>query len=248
MRQLLIAALLLVALAGCGRDPALDRLAAGEEGRVVEVISGHSVELETGQGVRLVGLIAPKDDDPYAAAAEAKLSELVRGETVRLLYGGERRDRYGRALSHLRLAGSGVWVQRAMLEAGLARVNSWPDNRALVGEMLEAEARARNAGRGLWAHPRYRVRLPREAEPGEFQIVEGRVREAREAGEGRVLIFGGGFEAYIGPGELPQFERAGKPVDELSGQLLRLRGYVRDGPELRLTHPEQVELLRSPAS
>ncbi|HEX8233841.1 MAG TPA: thermonuclease family protein [Caulobacteraceae bacterium] len=238
--------LVLLLLTGCGREAALDRLAPGERGRVAEVISGHYVELESGLGVRLVGLIAPKDDDPHAAESEALLRRLVDGRQVQLLYGGRRRDDYDRALAHLKVEGKGLWVQRAMLEAGAARVNSWPDNRALVGEMLEAEAKARNAGKGLWALPAYAVRLPREADPGEFQIIEGRVRRVSEAGEGRALEFDAEFSAYVSPRDVPDFDQAGKSAASFAGKLIRIRGYVRDGydgPELRLTHPEQVEVL-----
>lgn len=236
----------LLLIAGCGRQAALDRLAPGESGRVSEVISGHYLELDSALGVRVVGLIAPKDDDPYAAESEALLRKLVEGREVQLLYGGRRRDDYDRALAHVKVGQ--VWVQRAMLEAGAARVNSWPDNRALVGEMLEAEAKARNAGKGLWALPLYRVRLPAEAEPGEFQIIEGRVRRVREAGDARVVEFDGAFSAYISPRDVADFAPAGKAPATLSGKLVRVRGYLRDGydgPELRLTHPEQVEVLDS---
>ena len=64
-----------------------------------------------------------------------------------------------------------------MLEAGDARVRTWADNRALARPMLDAEARARLKGRGLWALPAYQVRLPDEAaaRPFGFQLVEGRV-------------------------------------------------------------------------
>lgn len=244
IRALALSALLLVA--SCGREAALDRLAPGERARVAEVISGHYVELDSGLGVRLVGLVAPKDDEPHAAESEALLRRLVEGREVELLYGGRRRDDYDRALAHVKVVESSAWLQRALLEAGAARVNSWADNRALVGEMLEAEAKARNAGKGLWALADYRVRLPGEVVEGEFQIVEGRVATVREAGEGRAMRFAGGFGAYVAPRDLDDFATADKSPVTLAGKLVRLRGYVRDGydgPELRLTHPEQVEIV-----
>lgn len=246
IRALALAALLL--LVACGRETALDRLAPGERGRVAEVISGHYVELDSGLGVRLVGLVAPKDDEPHAAESEALLSKLVEGREVQLLYGGRRRDDYDRALAHVRVVETGMWLQRALLEAGAVRVSSWADNRALLGEMLEAEAKARNAGKGLWALADYRVRLPSEVVEDEFQVAEGRVARVSQAGEGRSLAFPGGFSVYIAARDLDDFAKADKSPATLAGKLVRVRGYVRDGedgPELRLTHPEQVEVLET---
>jgi len=51
---------LLIGLAACNtsEDP-LDELAVGERGRVVRVLDGDALVLDTGQSVRLVGVEAP---------------------------------------------------------------------------------------------------------------------------------------------------------------------------------------------
>ncbi len=248
IRPILFAALLL--LAACGRDGALDRLALGEEGRIGEVVSSHYVELESGLGVRLAGVIAPKDDEPHAAESLAELKRLVEGQDVRLLYGGLKRDVYDRAIAHVRVKKSGVWVQKALLEAGAARVKTWADNRALAREMLEAEARARNARLGLWALKDYQVLLPRELESRfGFEIVEGRVRRLSRGDEDLTLIFDDGFTAFVTERAQRDFAAAGLAPEKLRGRLLRVRGIVRDGSdgiEMKLDHPEQVELLAEP--
>ena len=175
MRLSLIAPLLILLLAGCGQG-GLERLAVGETGKVASVHSGDSFTLDTGLEVRLAGVEAPRGDAPYADEARTALTLLVVGRPVQLLYGGVRRDHYGRALAQVKLVNGGDWVEGVMLRRGEARARTWADNRAMAKAMLEDEAYARNRGLGLWALKDYRVLVPRETEgqPG-FQIVEGRV-------------------------------------------------------------------------
>jgi endonuclease YncB( thermonuclease family) len=230
-------------LAACGQAPGLERLAAGESGRVVQVRSGDSLVLDSGVTVRLAGVEAPWGDQPYADKAREALRRLVEGRQVQLLYGGARRNRYGSTLAQVRIAGGG-WVERTLLRAGAARVRTWSDNRAMAAPMLEAEAYARNRSLGLWALPAYRVLIPREAAGADgFQVVEGRVRGF----DSEALQFDSGFAAAIEPKAQADFVAAGKAPQALVGRLVRLRGPIRygeDGLALRLDHPEQIELLK----
>jgi endonuclease YncB( thermonuclease family) len=238
------ALVLLLQLAACGREGALDRLATGEQGRVAEVVSGHYLVLDSGLGVRLAGVAAPKDDEAHGAESLAELKRLVDGREVQLFYGGRKRDDYDRAIAQVRLRKGGVWVQKAMLKAGAVRVKTWDDNRALAAEMLEAEAGARNSRRGLWAIDDYKVLLPAEADRAYgFQIVEGRVRRVEARQE---LGFDAGFVAAVNDRAMKDFAAAGMPPEKLRGRLVRVRGLVRSGPEMRLDHPEQVEVLDEP--
>lgn len=249
-RALALMALLL--LWACSRS-GLERLAPGETGRVVEVTSGDGLRLDNGLQVRLAGIEAPWGDQPYANEARAALERLVEGKRVRLLYGGARRDRYGRALAQVEVAGSDVWVERALLRQGDARVRTWADNRAMAAAMLEDEAYARNRGLGLWRLAAYRVLLPAETEDARgFEIVEGRPATLATEDGADVLQFphggGDGFSARIDARALADFRTAGKDPAGLVGRLLRLRGPIRygpDGPVMRLDHPEQVEILKT---
>ena len=146
----------------------------------------------------------------------------------------------------------GRWLQAALLRAGAARVETWPDNRAMVEPLYEAEAYARNRKIGLWKLPAYRVLIPAEtARAHGFQIVEGRVRRIGQAGPGPSLDFaddpGAGFSAPIDPKALDGLKTAGLSPDQLRGHLVRVRGWMRngyDGPTIRLDHPEQIEVLK----
>ena len=134
-----------------------DGLVADGSARVVEIVDGDTVVLDDGSEVRLVGLQAPKlalgrpdfEDWPLAEAARAALEALLLDRAVTLAYGGRRIDRHGRRLAHLFLA-DGTWVQAAVLSDGMARVYSFPDNRAAVQDLLDLESgRARGRARHL---------------------------------------------------------------------------------------------------
>jgi endonuclease YncB( thermonuclease family) len=243
--------LLTLLAAACG-GPDLERLAEGERGRVALVRTGHTLVLEDGTAVRLAGVEAPRLDEPYGREARDALEDLALSREVRLLYGGVRRDDYGRALAHARVVGSRRWIQGELLAAGAVRVRTWADNRALAPEMYRIEAKARRDRRGLWADPAYQVLLPQEtAGRGGFVVVEGRVLRTDHGWVSR-LEFGHDWDDFaveIPRRALADFEAAGLAPEVLQGRLVRVRGSLRrgrGGAAMRADHPEQIELLREP--
>lgn len=246
---LAVCAALPALLAGCG-DRALDRLAQGEHAQVAEVPTGDQLVLGDGRRVKLAGIDAPKGDAPYAEAAREALRRLVAGRQVELLYGGAHQDPFGRTVAQVRTVGDRRWLEAALLDAGAARVRTYPDNRALARDMLEREAGARRGRRGLWAVAAYRVRLPGEVGPdaGGFQIVEGRVWRAGRFARGVFLDFGRNWRETVSleiPGQaMRDFRAAGLDPLQLEGRLIRARGTVQ-GRRLLIDHPEQIEVLAS---
>lgn len=239
-------------------------LEAGPSARVVAVSDGDTVDLDSGLTVRLVGIQAPKlplgragfEAWPLGEEAKAALRDLVLDQTVTLYYGGETRDRHGRALAHMFVQQDGepVWVQGAMLQAGLARVYSFPDNRNCLGELYAAERAGRADGRGVWAHPYYAMRDARDLESllereGGYELVEGRVLNAEKVGSRVYLNFGRywkeDFTVVIEAGGLGVFEEAGVDPLALEDRIVRVRGWLErhDGPRMEVTHPEQIEML-----
>ena len=141
-------------LAGCGEGGGLDRLAAGERGKVISVESGQGFTLDSGLVVRLAGIEAPWMDEPGGEAARADLARLVLGREVQLFYGGARRDAGGRALAQARRTDDRRWIEGALLRDGWARVRTFGDNRALAQPSLEeaaAAVRRRNSTKVLIA-------------------------------------------------------------------------------------------------
>jgi len=68
---------------------------------VTRVIDGDTLELASGQDVRLVGIDTPEVGECGYDAATANLARLVEGERVRLSRSDEDRDRYGRLLRYV---------------------------------------------------------------------------------------------------------------------------------------------------
>lgn len=228
--------------------------------RAVAIVDGDTLVLEDGREVRLVGLQAPKlplgrrnfRSWPLAEDSKQALAEIALGRDLALAYGGARQDRHQRLLAHLFRVGDDLWVQGEMLRRGMARVYSFPDNRAAVADMLALEAEARAARRGIWAHPYYRVLDHREAGAhiDSFQLVEGTVLKAERRGARHYLNFAADFRSDF----TIVIERRGARLFEdmdfdpltLQGRTIRVRGWLKEwnGPMIEATHPEQIEVLK----
>lgn len=251
----------IAALALCWSEPVAAETV--RRGVVSAVIDGDTVVLESGAEVRLVGIQAPKlalgragfRNWPLAAAARKALESLVLGAPVELVYGGRRVDRHRRLLAHLeRKATAGhaaLWVQGEMLRTGLARVYTFPDNRARAERMLALERAARAARRGIWRLRYYRILDPEEARRhiGSFRLVEGRVLDAAIVRGKGYLNFGPDwrtdFTVSIARKHRRRFRRAGIDIEALAGRRVRVRGWLawQNGPMIEATHPEQLEAI-----
>ena len=223
-----------------------------------EIVDGDTLVLGDGRQVRLVGIQAPKlplgrpnvRKWPLADESKAALVALINGRKVALVYGGRRVDRWGRLLAHL-YRDDGLWIQGEMLKRGLARVYSFPDNRAKIAEMLKIERMARRVRKGIWNHPYYQIRAAEAAgrHTNSFQLVEGRVLRAAEVRRRAYLNFGRDwrrdFTITLSARALRTFEKTGVSVRGYEGRRVRVRGWVRwrNGPAISVTHPEQIEVL-----
>jgi micrococcal nuclease len=246
---------------------ACENLRLEEGGLVTSVTDGDTVILDDGRVVRMIGTQAPKlpldrpDFVTWPLAPEAKtaLEAIALNKPVRLGFGGEEVDRYGRILAHVFVTTpeGEIWAQHEMVARGLARVYSFPDNRACLELLFAAEGRARLGGLGIWADPYYSIRAadaPGDllARAGHYELVEGRVLLAEQR-SGRVYLNFGrfwkeDFTAVIEAPALRLFAEAGIDPLTLDNAFLRLRGWVddRDGPRIEITHPEQIEVLSVP--
>lgn len=238
-------------------------LEPSREGVIARVIDGETVALESGETVRLVGALAPsapswwKGEMPWRAAERGKkaLEALVAGKAVRLATQGRERDRHKRLLAHMFLAqgDEALWVQGRLVSSGHARAYSLPGSTACLRALQRLEEEARAGKLGLWRDPFYQV--ARASEPGKlmkrrysYEIVEGRVASVASLRKWTFLNFGtdyrSDFTVAIAAGDrrgfAPDIE-----TDALEGRRIRVRGWIEfwNGPVIKATHPEQIELL-----
>jgi endonuclease YncB( thermonuclease family) len=252
--------LVLAVRAASAAEPPLPLgLEPGGSGVVQSVIDGDSLTLADGRTVRMVGIQAPKlpkgranfAEWPFAREAQAALSALVQGRSVMLHFGGTREDRYGRVLAQL-ARDDGLWVQGELIRRGLARVYTFPDNRAAAAEMLALEREARAERRGLWADAFFAIRDPEEAGrfTGDFELVEGKIVDGARTANAIFLNFGADWHAAFTlrlNGEALRLFRSDR-LDPLAliGATVRVRGYVRRDrgrAVMDITHPEEIERL-----
>ncbi len=245
------------------------QLSAGRSSKVIAVVDGDTVRLappiDGADQVRLVGLQAPKlalgrkGFKPWPLGEESKraLEALILDRRVTLYFGGARMDRHGRHLAHLFRdddGGNGLWIQGEMLGLGMARVYTFPDNRAVVAAMQARETAARNQRLGIWSDPFYAVRAAddvaaRLRELGTFQVITGTVIDAARVKSRVYLNFGADwrsdFTVTLDARARRLFKKSGRDPLALKGRTVRVRGWLnkRTGPMIEATHPEQIELL-----
>lgn len=144
--------LILLFLLLCGAS------ALAMSGTVSYVVDGDTFVLESGEKVRLIGIDAPESQDPnkpveyFSERSKGYLQHLISGQEVRLEFGDERTDKYGRLLCYV-YVGDSIFANLEMIKKGYAMAYlRFPH--AKEAEFLEAEISARRQAIGMWGSPR----------------------------------------------------------------------------------------------
>jgi len=124
---------------------------------VVRAVDGDTIEVRLDgrlEDVRYIGVDTPetvKPDTPvqcFGPRASNFNHRLVEHRWVRLVFGVERRDVYGRLLAYVYLRHR--LVNAMLARRGLARSLTIPPNDRFAPLFRRLELRAARAGRGLW--------------------------------------------------------------------------------------------------
>jgi micrococcal nuclease len=125
--------------------------------RVIRVVDGDTIEVrldERSEDVRLIGVDTPetvKPDTPvqcFGERASHFTKRRLSGRRVRLVFGVERRDVYGRLLAYVYLGRR--FFNPVLVRRGLARTLTIPPNDRFGSRLRRLELIAARAGRGLW--------------------------------------------------------------------------------------------------
>ncbi len=124
---------------------------------VTRVVDGDTIEVRLGgetEDVRYIGVDTPETVKPgepvqcFGPQASAFNHRLVEGRRVRLVFGAERRDTYGRLLAYVYLGRH--FVNAGLVRRGLARTLTIPPNDRFAPLLRRLEIGAARVGRGLW--------------------------------------------------------------------------------------------------
>jgi micrococcal nuclease len=118
---------------------------------VARITDGDGIECSGIGRVRLIGIDTPeRSQGPFGRQAAAALAGLIPvGTQAQVEQDVDARDQYGRLLAY-------VWVGRSMINwrmvrEGWAVLLTYQPNVQYVDWLIDAERRAREEGRGLWA-------------------------------------------------------------------------------------------------
>lgn len=218
--------------------------------QVKRVIDGDTVVFASGERVRLIGIDTPelgRRGQPHeygAVVARDALALLLRSAgTISARTGIETHDHYDRLLAHLYVDGRNV--QAILLEDGLATPLIIPPNLSHLDCYELATAAAREAGRGLWSHPRYLPRPVTELDGSErgYHVVNGRVERIGRSRTAIWINFGDHFALRITRNDLEPFD--GIDFDSLAGEELEVRGFIYERNNqlrMRIRHPADMGL------
>jgi len=247
----LLAVMSLTVLSACG-PKAPDDLRVGPEANVIAVRDDASLKLED------IGLahLAALDFPHGASAAVERLKPAALGRKVRLFFDGAERDLSGALAGQIYVrdeAGRWRWLQRDLVESGLARVRPKFADRSGAEALLPFEAAARTAKTGVWADSALAVR-PADAKAlsadiGAFVLVEGKVVSVGRAAHRVFLNFGADYKTDFTvtiPEEAWSAWPGGAPyLLNLKDENVRVRGILTqlNGPSLEAVTPAQIEAL-----
>lgn len=116
--------------------------------RVSRIIDGDTIEIESGQKVRLICVDTPEKGAYYYAEAADFLAKAILDKQVELVKDISETDRYGRLLRYVYV--KGVFVNGLLVEKGYAKSYRYPPDTKLCGELERLEMTARNNSIGIW--------------------------------------------------------------------------------------------------
>jgi endonuclease YncB( thermonuclease family) len=229
----------------------------GPTGKVVTVLDGSTLRLDSGLTVRLAGIDAPRRQPGGAAPASAEtaraaLELLAGGQRLTLKFPGPERDRHARAVAFAE-AGGGLRLEEALLRDGLARVLAGSLSEGCLRPLLAIEKAARRADSGLWKDRAFAVRNANDpslaTQKGLYVLVEGRVASVGRGTRMVFLNFGPDwrrdFTAMVATEVAARVAGEGKPISSLAGKRVLVRGLIEDqgGALIRVTGAGGLEVL-----
>ncbi|MCP4230514.1 MAG: nuclease [bacterium] len=118
------------------------------------VIDGDTIDLDDYGKIRYIGIDCPERDEQYYEEARDYNAELLALGKIRLEYGSEIRDDYGRLLAYVFVNtddGDIIFVNEELARAGWATTRYVKPYMKYADSLYEAERDAQKRNVGIWA-------------------------------------------------------------------------------------------------
>ncbi len=220
---------------------------------VKRIVDGDTLQLLDGRKLRLIGINTPelntrtKAAEPLAHKARQYLLTLTRpGRPLKLRWGTEKKDRYGRLLAH-GFNSEGRNLSAALLAAGMGAAIQIPPNLWAYDCYLRAENNAHKNLFGIWSHAYFNPLNAHQlaTDVNGFHFVRGRLSRVGESKSALWLNLGDHFALRIPKSDLAYFNNI--PFKQLIGRQLTARGWVysyQGQKRINLHHPGSLEIGR----
>jgi micrococcal nuclease len=119
--------------------------------KVIKVVDGDTIDLETGDTVRLIGIDTPEvyfGAECYGNEASEFMKNLLEGKYVTLEKDVSETDKYGRLLRYVYLEGDSI--NETLVKEGYAFSSAYPPDIKYQDKLDSLEQLARNSNLGLW--------------------------------------------------------------------------------------------------
>jgi endonuclease YncB( thermonuclease family) len=221
------------------------------QAQVVTVFDGDTVQLKNGAKIRFIAINTPeigrdgRPDDFMAVEAKAAVISLLKqhGQEIGLQFGRDQKDRYGRLLAHIFLK-DGTNLTEWLLQNGYGATIAFPPN--LWGQecYLQAEERARKAGKGIWKRwPLASSMLPERARG--FYVLKGKVVRIGNSRKSIWLNLPGNVGVRVARKDLHYFRDV--RLDRLKGRVIMVRGWLypyKKQHVMRIRHSSSLKIMK----
>ena len=119
------------------------------EVKITKIFDGDTVETETGEKIRYLGINAPEKGEPFFEEATKFNESLVLRKNVVLELDAEKNDRYRRTIAYVFV--SDKLVNLEMVKSGWAVLQTIPPNVRYQDKLVAAQNESKEKCLGLWA-------------------------------------------------------------------------------------------------
>lgn len=132
---------------------------------VTKIIDGDTIEINTGERVRLICIDTPERGEDYYSEASNYLAGLVLNKEVELIKDISEKDRYGRLLRYIYFEGD--FVNELIVYNGYGKAYPYSPDTSKCPIIQEAEQHAKTSNLGMWGQ----TNQEQESTPSDSNIV-----------------------------------------------------------------------------